>query len=405
MSKRVFLIVLDSFGCGEAPDADKFGDVGSNTLRSCTTSSKFKAENLSKLGIFNIDDVGCGEAFSSPLASYGKCRELSMGKDTTSGHWEICGVVSSTPMPTFPNGFPEHIIKEFEKRTGRGTLVNKPYSGTKVINDYGDEHVKTGKLIVYTSADSVFQIADHEDVVPLDELYKDCEIAREILTGDCAVGRVIARPFIGTGNGNYTRTTNRHDFSLVPPKTLLNVLSSNGYDVISIGKIRDIFAGSGVTESHPTKGNKNGMEVLDEMVKKDFNGLCFANLVDFDMLYGHRNDVDGYANAIAEFDEWLGHFLTKLDYDDTLIITADHGCDPATESTDHSREYIPLIWYTKGGPAENLGTRHFSDIGKTIENLFGLSSEIKGSSFLDKVTFEASPYAKFMKHSMRNDED
>lgn len=398
MSKRVFLTVLDSYGVGELPDADKFGDVGSNTLRSCTKSDKFKADTLTKLGLFNIDGVDCGPKSSSPLASFGKCAEQSMGKDTTTGHWEICGVISETLMPTFPDGFPPEVMDEFSRQTGRGWLVNKPYSGTKVINEYGDEHVKTGKLIVYTSADSVFQIAAHEDVVPLDELYEYCRIARKILTGKYAVGRVIARPFIGTGNGNYTRTANRHDFSLVPPRTLLNVLKEAGLDVISIGKINDIFAGSGVTESHPTHGNAHGMEVMDEIVKKDFNGLCFTNLVDFDMVYGHRNDVDGYANATAEFDAWLSGFMKKLRPDDILIITADHGCDPATPSTDHSREYIPLLWYEKGGPATNLGIRKtYADIGKTIEELFGLHSDIAGESFLGEVTIPENPYARFRK--------
>ncbi len=394
MSRRVFLIVLDSFGIGELPDADKFGDVGSNTLHSCYKSADFKADMLAKLGLFNIDGVDFAPKYSTPLASFGRCAEMSMGKDTTTGHWEICGVVSEKAMPTFPDGFPKEVMDEFEKRTGRGWLVNKPYSGTAVINEFGDEHVKTGKLIVYTSADSVFQIAAHEDVVPVDTLYEYCRIAREILKGENAVGRVIARPFIGDGNGNYTRTTNRHDFSLVPPKTLLNVMKDAGLDVISIGKINDIFAGSGVTESNPTHGNANGMEVIDKVVERDFNGICFANLVDFDMLYGHRNDIDGYARAISEFDAWLLKFMSKLKSDDTLIITADHGCDPGTESTDHSREYIPLLWYNKGGPAVNLGTRStYADIGKTIEDLFGLKSDIKGSSFLNDVVIPA----RFMK--------
>lgn len=398
MAKRVFLIVLDSFGVGELPDADKFGDIGSNTLHSCTTSDKFQASTLTKLGLFNIDGVDSRPGFSSPLASFGKCKEASLGKDTTTGHWEICGAISEQAMPTFPDGFPSEVISEFEKQTGRGTLVNKPYSGTAVINEYGDEHLKTGKLIVYTSADSVFQIAAHEDLIPPEKLYEYCRIAREILKGPYAVGRVIARPFIGESNGNFSRTSNRHDFSLIPPNTLLNVLSDNGYSVISIGKINDIFAGSGVTESHPSKSNNNGMELLDEMVQKDFEGLCFANLVDFDMLYGHRNDIDGYANAISEFDAWLSGFLGKLSPDDTLIITADHGCDPGTPSTDHSREYVPLLWYTRGGPAVNLGTRtSYADIGKTIEDLFKLKSNIAGTSFLYDVTFDVSPYAQFRK--------
>ena len=401
MSKRVFLIVLDSFGVGELPDSDKFGDKGCNTLKTCTTSDKFKTDTLTKLGLFNIDDVNSKPAFSLPMASFGKCAEKSLGKDTTTGHWEICGAISEKPMPTYPNGFPKEIIDEFERQTGRGILVNATYSGTKVIGDYGDEHVKTGKLIVYTSADSVFQIAAHEDIVPVEQLYEYCKIARNILTGEHGVGRVIARPFVGT-SGNYVRTPRRHDFSLTPPTTILNVLKDAGLDVISIGKIYDIFAGSGLTENNPTTGNTNGMEILDKMIERDFNGLCFANLVDFDMLYGHRRDIDGYANAIAQFDSWLSKFISKLTLDDTLIITADHGCDPAyTTHTDHTREYIPLLWYTRGGTANNLHTRStYADIGKPIADLFGLwetaeSLGIKGESFKDDVTFEVSEYARF----------
>ncbi len=398
MAKRVFMIVLDSFGIGELPDASDFGDVGANTIKACTTSEKFSADTLEKLGLFNIDGLSWHTSFSSPLASFGRCEEASRGKDTTTGHWEICGCISEQAMPTYPDGFPAEVMDEFSKRTGRGWLVNKPYSGTQVINEYGDEHVKTGKLIVYTSADSVFQIAAHEDVVPVEQLYEYCKIAREILQGEHAVGRVIARPFIGT-SGNYTRTPRRHDFSLTPPGTLLNVLKYYGKDVISIGKISDIFAGSGVTESHPTTGNTNGMETLDEIVARDFDGLCFANLVDFDMLYGHRRDIDGYAAGIAEFDAWLKSFIGKLRDDDVLIITADHGCDPSfTKHTDHTREYIPLIWYTRGGPANNLGTRKtYADIGKTIEDLFGFATDLAGVSFLSDVTFTPDPLARFHK--------
>lgn len=403
MSKRVFLIVLDSYGVGELPDAEKFGDSGANTLKTCVTSDKFKADTLTMLGLFNIDGVNYAPSFSLPMASFGKCAERSMGKDTTTGHWEICGAVSEKAMPTYPNGFPKEIIDEFEKQTGRGTLVNATYSGTQVINDYGDEHVKTGKLIVYTSADSVFQIAAHEDVVPVEQLYEYCKIARNILVGEHGVGRVIARPFIGT-SGNYQRTPRRHDFSLMPPTTLLNVMKDSGLDVISIGKIYDIFAGSGLTESNPTTGNKNGMEMLDKMIERDFNGLCFANLVDFDMLYGHRRDIDGYANATAEFDSWLSKFMSKLTLDDTLIITADHGCDPAyTKHTDHTREYIPLLWYTRGGTANNLHVREtYADIGKTIADHFGLLEKankagLAGESFLGDVTFQVSEYARFRK--------
>lgn len=396
--KRVFMIVLDSFGVGELPDAADFGDVGANTLKAVSSSEKFKAETLEKLGFFNILGVDYLPSYSSPLASFGRCEEASRGKDTVTGHWEICGAISEKAMPTYPDGFPPEVMDEFERRTGRGWLVNKPYSGTQILEDYGDEHVKTGKLIVYTSADSVFQIAAHEDIVPVEELYKYCEIAREILQGEHAVGRVIARPFIGT-SGNYTRTPRRHDYALEPPGTLLNVLKYYGNDVISIGKINDIFAGSGVTESHPTTGNKNGMEVLDEIVERDFNGLCFANLVDFDMLYGHRRNIDGYAQATADFDAWLKNFLGKLRDDDVLIITADHGCDPSFMAhTDHTREYIPLLWYTRGGPACDLGTRKtYADIGKTIEDYFGYATDIAGESFLKDVTFTPHEYARFRK--------
>ncbi|NLL63932.1 MAG: phosphopentomutase [Ruminococcaceae bacterium] len=398
MSKRVFLIVLDSFGVGELPDAKFFGDVSANTLKALSTSEFFEADTLSKLGLFNIDGVDYLPSFSSPLASFGKCAAKSMGKDTMTGHWEICGVEMEKPMPVYPNGFPAEVMDEFAKRTGRGWLVNKPYSGTAVIEKHGDEHVNTGKLIVYTSADSVFQIAAHEDIVPIEKLYEYCEIARELLQGEHAVGRVIARPFVGT-SGNYTRTARRHDYSLVPPKTALNFLAEKGYNVISIGKINDIFASSGITESHPTTCNADGMHELDLAVNRDFSGLVFANLVDFDMLFGHRRDVDAYAKGIAKFDTWLSKFISKLGNDDVLVITADHGCDPSFEKhTDHTREYIPLLWYTRGGPAVNLGIREsFADIGKTILDYFGVESDIRGVSFLQDVTFTPDPLARFRK--------
>ena len=386
MIKRVFLIVLDSMGIGELPDAADYGDKGSNTLRSISISDKFKAENLGRLGIFNIDGVYCGKPCAKPQAAVARLSELSKGKDTTTGHWEIAGLVSEKPFPVFPEGFPSEIIERFSKETGRGVLCNKPYSGTKVINDYGDEHLKTGDLIVYTSADSVFQIAAHEDIVPPAKLYEYCEIARKMLVGDYAVGRVIARPFIGE-SGNYERTSNRHDFSVVPPEnTMLDRLSESGKDVITVGKISDIFAGKGVTESHPTKNNREGMEVTAELAKKDFEGLCFVNLVDFDMLYGHRNDIDGYAQAMAEFDEWLGVFIKELSRDDILIITADHGCDPATESTDHSREYIPVLLYGERVKPINLGTfTGFDTISKFIMEAFGADTGVLADRILMKT--------------------
>ena len=382
-NKRVFLIVLDSFGVGEAPDSKDFGDEGSDTLKAISKSKEFNIKVLKKMGIFNIDGIAYENSVDKPIAAYGKAREVSRGKDTTIGHWEIGGIISETPFPTYPNGFPEDVIKEFSKQTGRDVLCNKPYSGTEVIKVYGEEHIKTGALIVYTSADSVFQIAAHEDIVPIKELYRYCEIARKILTGKNAVARVIARPFIGE-YPNFTRTTNRHDFSLVPPKdTMLNYLQRANFDVISVGKINDIFAGSGITEATRTTGNTNGMEVTMKMLEKEFTGLCFVNLVDFDMLYGHRNDVDGYARAITEFDRWLEGFIEKLKEDDLLIITADHGCDPSTPSTDHSREYIPILMYGKKVEPRNLGIRKtYADIAKTVLDNFNIENELPGESFL-----------------------
>ena len=386
MAKRVFLIVLDSFGIGAEPDADLFGDVGTNTLRSCTTSKYLDIPNMTKMGLFNIDGVceWADKAVGEHSASIARLRESSMGKDTTIGHWEIAGIISPTPLPTFPDGFPKETLDEFSKATGRGVLCNKPYSGTQVINDYGDEHVKTGDLIVYTSADSVFQIAAHEDVVPVEQLYEYCRAARKILTGPTGVGRVIARPFIGN-SGNYTRTPRRHDFSLEPTSdTMLNILKDKGYDVLSVGKIYDIFAGSGITKYVYTTGNEDGINKTLEYMDEDFNGLCFTNLVDFDMLYGHRRDIDGYAKALTYFDNRLPEIVGKLRDDDVLMITADHGCDPAyTKTTDHTREYIPLLMYGKNINPVNYGTRStFSDIAATILKILNLSGDISGTSLL-----------------------
>ena len=383
-NKRIFLIVLDSFGVGEAPDSKDFADEGSDTLRAISISKEFDINILKKMGIFNIDGIMYENGVENPIASYGKAREVSKGKDTTIGHWEIAGLISENPFPTYPDGFPEDVIKKFSKETGRGVLCNKPYSGTEVIKVYGEEHIKTGALIVYTSADSVFQIAAHEEVVPVEELYKYCEIARKILTGKNSVARVIARPFIGE-YPNFIRTSNRHDFSLVPPKdTMLNYLQREKFDVISVGKINDIFAGSGITESMRTTGNSNGMEVTMKMLEKEFTGLCFVNLVDFDMLYGHRNDIDGYARAITEFDKWLEGFIGMLKEEDLLIITADHGCDPSTPSTDHSREYIPILMYGKNVEPRNLGIRKtYADIAKTVLDNFQIENNLPGESFLD----------------------
>ncbi|MBR3638501.1 MAG: phosphopentomutase [Lachnospiraceae bacterium] len=380
--KRVFLVVLDSFGIGEEPDANLFGDVGTNTLRSVSKSPYFKFDNMGKLGFFNIDGVEVGQKTSNPTGAFARMQEASMGKDTTIGHWEIGGIISPKPFPTYPNGFPEEILKEFEKRTGRGVICNKPYSGTVVINDYGDEQKRTGKWIVYTSADSVFQIAAHEEWIPLEELYNACKIAREILTGEHAVGRVIARPYVGT-SGNYTRTTNRHDFSLEPTKdTILDVIKAQGMEVLSVGKIYDIFAHRGMTDYVYTTGNTDGMNKLEAWMDRDFEGLCFVNLVDFDMLYGHRNDVDGYAKALAEFDERLPGFLSKLKDDDVFMITADHGCDPGfTQSTDHSREYVPFMVYGKNIIPGNYGTRKtFADMGATVLKYLGIDRRLDGTA-------------------------
>lgn len=387
MTKRVFLIVLDSVGIGEMPDSALYGDEGSNTLKVCCGQEGFSVPNMKKLGLFNIDGIDYAQKEVSPIGAYGRCTEMSKGKDTTTGHWEICGIISDKPLPTYPDGFPDEVLSEFSKRTGRGVLCNKPYSGTQVIEDYGKQHLETGDLIVYTSADSVFQIAAHESLVPPEKLYEYCEIAREILHGEHGVGRVIARPFEGE-YPNFKRTSNRHDFSLIPPETtLIDELSENNFDVIPVGKIYDIFAGKSMEKSNPTKSNSHGMELTESFAKEDFNGLCFVNLVDFDMMYGHRNNAKGYAEALMEFDRWLGDFLPTLKEDDILMITADHGCDPLTESTDHSREYTPLLIYGKSIRSVNLGTRKtFADIGKTIADIFGINSTISGESFKDKIT-------------------
>lgn len=370
MAKRVFLIVLDSVGIGELPDAAEYGDAGSNTLKACHDTGKLSLPSLERLGLFHIDGNGCGKRTSAaPTAKIARLRECSKGKDTTTGHWEMMGIVSERPFPTYPNGFPPEVIAEFERQTGRKTLCNRPYSGTRVIADYGAEHCRTGALIVYTSADSVFQIAAHEDVVPVEELYRYCGIAREILRGEHAVGRVIARPF--EGEPPYRRTPRRHDFSLLPPReTSLDRLSAGGFDVIGVGKIYDIFAGKGLTESFREIGNEADMRIASELQARDFHGLCFINLVDFDMLYGHRNDVAGYTSALNRFDEWLGGFLEKMRADDVLMITADHGCDPSTPSTDHSREYVPLLIFGEEIAPGNLGTLDgFARIGETAEAL------------------------------------
>ena len=384
--KRVFLIVLDSLGIGEMPDAAAFGDKDCNTLKRISASPEFCIDNLIKMGLGNIDGVNFLKKAELPSAAFARMTESSAGKDTTIGHWEIAGVVSDSPMPTYPDGFPSEILDEFSKKTGRGVLCNKPYSGTKVIADYGEEHIKTGDLIVYTSADSVFQIAAHEDIVPPETLYEYCRIAREILVGDHAVGRVIARPFVGN-YPDFTRTSNRHDFSVEPPKeTLLDAIKSANKTVYAVGKIFDIFAGKGVTEKAFTTSNLDGIEKTLKALDTDFNGLCFINLVDFDMLYGHRQDINGYAKALTEFDRYLPEITTKMRDDDILVITADHGCDPGDNSTDHTREYTPLIVYGKSVKPINLGTRKtFADIAATVADYLDVDFKCDGESFLNII--------------------
>ena len=378
--KRVFLIVLDSLGAGEAPDADKFGDVGAHTLRSLSTSNQLNIKNLLSLGIGNIDGLEFFGKTEAPLAAVARLQELSAGKDTTIGHWEISGIISESPLPTFPSGFDEEIIKKIEAATGRKIICNKTYSGTAVINDYGDEHLRTGALIVYTSADSVFQIAAHEDIIPTEELYDICRTARSLLTGKYGVGRVIARPFNGT-SGNFHRTANRRDFSLEPTqKTMCDAIKESGLDCIAIGKISDIFAGRGFTQSYLSHSNEEGMSITTKLETEDFNGLCFVNLVDFDTSYGHRRDVHGYAKALSVFDAWLGDFIGTLKNDDVLMITADHGCDPLfTATTDHTREYTPLLVYGNKILPKNLGTRKgFCDISSEICDMLGVDFDGKG---------------------------
>ena len=384
--KRVFLIVLDSLGIGEMPDAAAFGDKNCNTLKRISASPEFCIDNLIEMGLGNIDGVNFLPKTDLPTAAFARMTESSAGKDTTIGHWEIAGVVSDSPMPTYPDGFPSEILDEFSKQTGRGVLCIKPYSGTKVIADYGEEHLKTGDLIVYTSADSVFQIAAHEDIVPPETLYEYCRIARKILVGDHAVGRVIARPFIGDFP-NFTRTSNRHDFSVEPPKeTLLDAVKSANKTVYAIGKIFDIFAAKGVTEKAFTASNLDGIEKTLKVLDTDFDGLCFINLVDFDMLYGHRQDINGYAKALTEFDRYLPEITSKMRDDDILVITADHGCDPGDDSTDHTREYTPLIVYGKSVKPINLGTRKtFADIAATLAEYLDVDFKCDGESFLNII--------------------
>ena len=386
--KRIFLIVLDSFGIGAMPDSEAFGDVGVNTLAACATSAKLNIPNMIAAGLGNIDGVECLPKAESPVGAYARLSESSMGKDTTIGHWEIAGIVSDSPLPTYPEGFPEEVLAPFKAATGRGVLANAPWSGTAVLDAYGEEHMHTGDLIVYTSADSVFQIAAHEEIVPLEKLYEYCHIARALLKGKHGVGRVIARPFLGSGKGKFQRTSNRHDYSLEPPKaTMLDAIKAAGLDSIAVGKIHDIFAGIGDTEYVYNKSNVDGMNHTTRYAAKDFHGLCFVNLVDFDMVYGHRRNIDGYANALSEFDAWLGEFVKSLGEEDLVMITADHGCDPAyTATTDHTREYVPLLVMGKQVKPGSMGTRKsFADIAATVTELLGVAYDTPGESFAKEI--------------------
>jgi len=386
--RRIILIVLDSVGVGELPDAADFGDEKSNTISNISkVVGGLNIPNLKRMGIGNITDILGAERISSPIASYGKCNERSIGKDTVTGHWEMAGVIIETPLQTYPNGFSKEIMSEFEQKIGTNTIGNVVASGTEIIKELGDTHVKTGFPIIYTSADSVFQIAAHEKVIPLEKLYEMCQTARDMLVGDKIVGRVIARPFIGE-KGNYTRTSNRKDYALDPfGKTMLDYIKEDGQNVMAVGKIEDIFNKKGITEAIHIKNNMDGVDKTLEFMKTDKKGIIFTNLVDFDMLYGHRNDVKGYASAIEKFDTRVPEILGLLGKDDILIITADHGCDPTTASTDHSREYIPLLVYLRNNKiGTNLGTRSsFTDIGKTVLEILKIKNNLPGVSFYNQI--------------------
>jgi len=385
---RAILIVLDSCGIGELPDASGYGDQGSNTIANTARAvGGLRLPNLEKLGLGNIHDISGVAPQKNPLASFGKMAEVSPGKDSTTGHWEIAGLILDRPFPVYPHGFPKDIIEEFEKAIGKRILWNKPASGTEIIEKLGEKHIRTGRPIVYTSADSVFQVAAHQKIIPVEKLYDMCEKAREILKGKHGVGRVIARPFVG-GPGSFQRTEKRKDYSLTPPgKTILDILKENNYQVVGIGKIEQLFAGRGLTESFHTKNNMDGMDKLAKSIQEEIKGLVFINLIDFDMLWGHRNNYKDFARGLEEFDLWLPQFLRLLKEDDLLIITADHGCDPTTPSTDHSREYVPLLVYGKKIKAGvNLGTRKcFCDVAKTLAEIFEVKGTENGKSFWKEI--------------------
>ncbi len=384
MINRVVLLVLDSVGIGELPDAHKYNDEGSNTLANIAENlGGLKLPTLERLGLGNIHPIEGINPQEKPLASYGKMMEKSAGKDTTTGHWEIAGIILDNPFPTYPKGFPQDFMSEYEKRIGSKTIGNYVASGTEILNELGKKHQETGYPIVYTSADSVFQVAAHEGVVPLEKLYEMCEIAREMLTGEHAVGRVIARPFIGE-EGNYTRTANRKDFSRLPDrKIVLQSIKESGHEVVSVGKISDIYAGLGITKAYKTKSNLEGLHKTIELIKENFSGLIMTNLVDFDMLYGHRNDVKGYGAALEETDKIVETIVEHLKSDDLLIITADHGCDPTHPGTDHTREHVPVLVYNKNLDSKNLGVREsFTDIAQTLSVVFNLKDNYPGKSLI-----------------------
>ena len=383
--KRAILLILDSVGIGEMPDAHEYGDEGSNTLANIAKATGgLNLPNMGAMGLGKIHEIMGVDAVANPSGAYGKAAEASVGKDTVTGHWEIAGCILDTPLNTYPNGFSKEIMDEFERRIGRGTLGNVVASGTEIIKELGEEHMATGKPIVYTSADSVFQIAAHEEIIPIPELYKMCEIARDMLMGDWTVGRVIARPFVGESAETFKRTSNRHDYSLDPfCKTMLDYIKEDGQEVYGVGKIKDIFNGKGVTKTIRTTSNQDGMAKTLEAVQEDSDGLIFINLVDFDMLFGHRNDPQGYKDALEEVDRWIPELLKTMKEDDLLIISSDHGCDPTTPSTDHSREYIPLLVYGNSVTPRDLGTRSsFNDIGKSILDYLDIENELNGESFL-----------------------
>lgn len=388
MSKKAVLIVLDSVGIGALPDAAAYGDAGAHTLRHVITACNPKLPNLRRMGLYNIEGGDFGAPEEKTSAAYGRMREVSSGKDTTTGHWEISGVHLSHPFPTFPDGFPADFIAAYEQAIGTKVLGNYASSGTAILDELGEEHIRTGYPIVYTSADSVFQIACNEAVIPVEKLYELCEIARSMLQGDeLGVGRVIARPFIGEKKGGFTRTGRRRDFSLVPPRTMCDVLADAGLTVYGVGKIEDIFAEKGITKSNHAAGNPACIDATLAAQDEDFDGLLFVNLVDYDSMYGHRNDVAGYAKALEYFDERLPQIIEKLGEDDLLILTADHGCDPTHPGTDHTREHVPLLVYGKKlGGNVNLGTREtYADICASVLAFFGIDETLKGTSFLSQL--------------------